>query len=112
MEPEEDDRQRRKTWRQRLWLLMSDPSSSTAVRVAALLSCDGVTAVPCCPSLSPWLHSSSFLRQARALAVMVMLTIVLSTTSFLVETLPEFHRRNGSTWNKIEAVCISLFTAE
>ena len=50
--------------------------------------------------------------QAQAIAVTVIFTIVVSTMSFIIETLPAFHRRDEEVWTTIEAVCIGLFTIE
>lgn len=49
---------------------------------------------------------------AQFVAVYVMLLIGLSCTTFVIETLPVFHRQNSDIWDNIETFCIVNFTLE
>lgn len=49
---------------------------------------------------------------ARLIALLVVLTILTSTISFCVETVPGVHKRFDSTFYVIECVCVSFFTVE
>ncbi len=45
-------------------------------------------------------------------AVVVIGAIAVSTSAYLIETLPSYHRRDKEVWGTIEAICIALFTVE
>lgn len=53
-------------------------------------------------------------KSAKLWSIVILLLIGLSTTTFVVETLPSLHERVDlqCTWDIIETVCISLFTVE
>jgi hypothetical protein len=51
-------------------------------------------------------------RAAQLIAGTVMAMILLSVTSFVVQTLPAYQAAPSSAWEAIEFVCVSVFTLE
>ena len=45
-------------------------------------------------------------------AVFIMLLILFSCVSFVVETIPGLHQKDEAMWDGMEAFCIAIFTAE
>jgi len=49
---------------------------------------------------------------ARIVSAVIVLTILFSTFSFCLETLPFFHNKSGAIFEGIETICILIFTLE
>lgn len=49
---------------------------------------------------------------ARIVSAVIVLTILFSTFSFCLETLPYFHNKSGAVFEGIETTCILIFTLE
>lgn len=49
---------------------------------------------------------------ARLMALLIVITILVSTISFCVETLPGIHKKHDQLFDEIEVWCVSLFTIE
>jgi len=49
---------------------------------------------------------------ARIVSAVIVLTILFSTFSFCLETLPYFHNKSGAIFEGIETICILIFTIE
>ncbi len=66
----------------------------------------------CRPFLWNLVDNPSSSTAAQVVAIFIMVLIFISCTSFVVETLPQYHQKNVEFWDTLEAVCIGLFSTE
>ncbi len=50
--------------------------------------------------------------QARIVSLTIITTIVVSTSAFIIETLPQFHFTHQDVFSVIEDVSVGIFTLE